>query len=121
MQDAEAAGEAPIEAYAQVLGDYIGSGTEDALYRASLLSRRCIDEGLGPEDIVALHFEALDQVVACCTPRERARAVSEAQQFLLEIMITYGVRYREYLEMRLLEGVQSAESRAELDHQRALD
>jgi signal transduction histidine kinase len=85
------------------------------------LSQRCIDAGLGPEDIVALHCEALDQVLAGAPPRSRLRASDDASQFLLEMMIGYGVRYREYVELKLTQSLRDAEARAELERHRALD
>jgi signal transduction histidine kinase len=109
------------DAYDAVLAEYLRSGSEDSLYRASLLSQGCIESGLGPEDIIALHFESLDKVLEGRSPLARARANSEAQQFLLEVMIAYGVKYREYLEIRLREGLRDAESRADLERERALD
>ena len=57
--------------------------------------------GLGPEDIIALHFESLDDILAAFSYREQRRAISDANQFLLEMMIAYGVKYREYLELRI--------------------
>src|SRR5581483_11226042 len=108
------------DAYDTVLAEYLRSGSEESLYRASLLSESCIENGLGPEDIIALHFESLDKVLAGRSPLERARGHSEAQQFLLEVMIAYGVKYREYLELRLQEGLRDAEARAELERERAL-
>ncbi len=32
---------------------------------------------LGPEDIIALHFESLDKVLRGCSPLERARAAAD--------------------------------------------
>jgi signal transduction histidine kinase len=110
-----------IDAYAPALDDYLKTHSEAALYQASMLSQRCIDGGLGPEDIIALHCEALDRVLADYPPRSRLRASDDASQFLLEIMIGYGVRYREYVELKLTEGLRNAEARTEREHQRALD
>jgi signal transduction histidine kinase len=110
-----------IEAYMPALDDYLKTHSEASLYQASLLSQRCIDAGLGPEDIVALHCEALDQVLAGAPPRSRLRASDDASQFLLEMMIGYGVRYREYVELKLTQSLRDAEARAELERRRALD
>ncbi len=57
-----------IDAYAPALDEYLKTHSEAALYHASLLSQRCIDSGLGPEDIIALHCEALDQVLNTYPP-----------------------------------------------------
>src|SRR5215216_7487493 len=79
------------DAYEQILATYLQTRSEEDLYRVSLLSQEFIDGGLGPEDIIALHFESFDRVLSGKTYRDRARAEIDAQQFLLEIMIAYGV------------------------------
>jgi signal transduction histidine kinase len=102
-----------------VLAEYLRTRSEDALYRASLLSQLCVNEDLGPEDILALHVASLDKLVARLPLAKRIRAQSDAHQFLLEVMITYGVQYRRYLELRLGERTRLAETDAALSHQRA--
>ena len=105
--------------YEEVLAEYLRSRSEQALYRASLLSQLCVNENLGPEDILALHVESLDRLVARLPLPKRIRAHSDAHQFLLEVMITYGVQYRHYLELRLGERTRLAETDAALARQRA--
>jgi signal transduction histidine kinase len=109
------------DAYEEILGDYLREHSEEALYRVSLLSQTLIESGLGPEDIIALHFESLDRAIGNLSQREQLRASSDAQQFLLEVMIAYGVRFKEYLELRLQEGLRDAEKRAAQERERALD
>src|ERR671929_795823 len=108
-----------IAAYEAALRDYLRTRNEAALFQASLLSQHFVESGLGPDDIIALHFEALEVVLGELTPREQTRTVSDAHQFLLEVMIAYGVRYKEYLELKLRESIREAEVRAELEQQRA--
>lgn len=107
--------------YAQALGLYLRTRGEDALYRASLLSQRYIENGLGPEDIIALHVEALNEVTSGQSYRERARAGGDALQFLLEVMIAYGIQYRDYIDLRLQEQARQSERQSRLveDAQRA--
>src|SRR5215212_5272690 len=93
----------PLDRYGQVLAEYLKSPGEQALYEASLVSQDLVHHGVGPEEIVALHMEALDQTLEGFTPREQARCVGHAHQFLLEVMIVYGLTYREYLEMKVRE------------------
>jgi signal transduction histidine kinase len=93
----------PLDRYGQVLADYLKSPGEQALYEASLVSRDLVHHGVGPEEIVALHMEALDQTLDGVAPLEQARCVGHAHQFLLEVMIVYGLTYREYLEMKVRE------------------
>ena len=121
MEIADIQATAFAETYGQVLSDYLKTRSEDALYRASLLSQTFVEQGVGPEEIIALHFEQLDQAIRSLTYREQARSIGDAHQFLLEVMITYGVQYKDYLELRMREGVQAAEERAEFERQRALE
>ncbi len=109
------------ESYISALEEYIATRAEGSLFRASLLSGHFVESGLGPDDIIALHFEGLERIMDQLTPRESARAVGDAHQFLLEVMITYGVKYKEYLELRLAESIRAAEARAEFEQQRALE
>ena len=105
--------------YPDVLAEYLRSRSEDALYRASLLSQLFVNEDLGPEDILALHVESLDRLVANLSFPKRIRAQNDAHQFLLEVMITYGVQHRHYLELRLGERTRLAETEAAFAQQRA--
>jgi signal transduction histidine kinase len=109
------------DAYEEILTEYIRTHSETALYQVSLLSSQLIEGGLGPEDIIALHFECCDRAMAGQSYRERARSEADSQQFLLEVMIAYGVRFKEYLEIRLRESMSDAQTRIEEERQRVLD
>jgi signal transduction histidine kinase len=106
------------DTYGQVLAEYIRTHSEDALYRASILSQTFIQRGVGPEEIIALHFEQLDKSMEGRTYREQARAIGDAHQFLLEVMIAYGVQYKEYLELRMRESLREAEERTAVEQAR---
>jgi signal transduction histidine kinase len=110
-----------VDSYTSILAEYFTHRAEQALYRASLLSQRFIDEGLGPEEIIAIHAEAVEAATAGLGYRERARASADALQFLLEMMIAYGVQYRAYLDLRLHEREREVEARLSLERQRVLD
>ena len=107
-----------VDAYVQILGGYFTNRAEEALYRASLLSQQFIEEGLGPEEIIAVHAEAVEIATRGSGYRERARASTDALQFLLEMMIAYGVQYRAYLDLRLREREHETEARLSLERQR---
>jgi len=96
--------ESPAEVYQRVLSAFCGSGSEESLYQASLLSQEFIAAGIPPDEIVALHAEAVGKVVRT----NDARGLVASQQLLLEVMIAYGVRYQEYAEMRLAEAGRAA-------------
>ena len=111
----------PSGRYQTALSDFLRHHSEDALYRASLLSQEFVENGLGPEEIIALHFEQVEAALTALSPREQVHAISDAHQFLLEVMIAYGVKYREYLELRLRESLREAELRASQERQHALE
>lgn len=119
--DAPLLEEDPAQVYARILGDYFTTRGEDALYHASLISQTFIENGLGPEEIVALHAEAVEEATRSLSYRERARAATDGLQFLLEVMIAYGVQYRRYLDFRLTERDRAAAAETELARQRTVD
>ncbi len=99
----------PAGRYAEVLNRYLAEPGERALYDASLLSRDLVRAGIGPEEIVALHVEALEQALGACSLRQQARCIGNGHQFLLEVMIAYGLAYSEYLELKVRERDEEAE------------
>jgi signal transduction histidine kinase len=111
----------PSDDYADALADYCHDRSESALYRASLLSQTFVESGLGPEDIIALHCESLDGVLKGRPAREQVLATSDAHQFLLEVMIAYGVKYKEFLELRLSQSLREAEARSARERERTED
>ena len=108
----------PADTYADALAEYCRDRSEVALYRASLLSQTFVESGMGPEDIIALHCESLDAVLEGRPARDQVLATGDAHQFLLEIMIAYGVKYKEFLELRLSQSVREAEVRSARERQR---
>ena len=109
-------------AYEAALARYVRTRSEAGLYEASLLSQGFVRAGLGPEEIIAMHADALAGALAGLSFREQARAATDAVQFLQEVMIAYGVNHREYLELRVAEHLRQAEAaRARADEaERAL-
>jgi signal transduction histidine kinase len=95
--------------YRTALTEYLNSRSEKSLYQASLLGQTCVDGGLGPEEIIALHAEALEHAFTVLTPRQVASAGVDGLQFLLEVMIAYGIQYQRYLELRLAEQARQTE------------
>jgi len=77
------ANETPNQAYYRILKEYCETSSEEVLYRASLMSERFISDGIAPEEIVALHQAAVQEVVKAYDPRN----LVASQQMLLEVMI----------------------------------
>ena len=120
----ESAGtESPEVRYGAILLDYCTTHEEEALYQASILSEDFIRAGTGPDEIVACHFDAVQRLLASddLPSVSRVRAMADAHQFLLEVMIIYGARYREYLDLKLDEAMRTAEMRLAFERQRAED
>lgn len=104
----------PLERYGEVLTDYLRTRSERQLLEASLLSNRFVEFGVGPDEIIALHIEALDQALGGLSFREQALAIGDSHQFLLDVMIAYGLKYREYVELKRHENERAAEERNDL-------
>jgi signal transduction histidine kinase len=108
--------------YREVLSDFCKTHSEEALYRASLLSATLIERSLGPDEIVALHYEGMQAIALdeSLPHSDRIRILNDAHQFLLEVMIAYGAQYKEFLDLRLAEAVRRAEN-AELGEREKLE
>lgn len=113
----------PEVRYGAILLEYCTTHEEEALYQASILSEDFIRAGTGPDEIVACHFDAVQRLLASedLPPANRVRAMADAHQFLLEVMIIYGAKYREYLDLKLDEAMRTAEMRLAFERQRAED
>jgi signal transduction histidine kinase len=114
--------EPTFEEYLRTLESYLTTRSEEALYDASRLSERFIRAGLGPEDITLLHCEAVQHLLEAegtGTQLDRLRGLGDAHQFLLELMITFGVKYREYAEVMVEERMREVEQTAQTDQERA--
>jgi signal transduction histidine kinase len=105
---------ATIADYTEALSEFLRTRGEAALYRASLISGAFVIQRIGPDEIIALHVEALESACRGMGQREQLLAATDALQFLLEIMIAYGVQHKEHLERRLTELADSNASRAEI-------
>jgi len=104
----------PLERYGEVLTEYLQTRGERELFEASLLSNQFVESGVGPDEIIALHVEALEQALHGASFREQARSIGDAHQFLLDVMIAYGLKYREYFELKRQESERAAQARDEL-------
>ena len=104
----------PLERYGEVLAEYLRTRGERQLFEGSLLSNQFVEAGVGPDEIIALHVEALDQALKGMSFRQQAQAIGDSHQFLLDVMIAYGLKYREYFELKKQESERAAEARDEL-------
>jgi len=86
--------------YREVLEGYLLHNAEEELYKASMLSKELIKNRVGPDEIVATHFESLNEIMNGFYPEKALIAYDNASTVLLELMMHYAVAYREYTEMQ---------------------
>jgi sigma-B regulation protein RsbU (phosphoserine phosphatase) len=81
--------------YRHLLRSYLKESSEKALYQAQLFSRKSILQQISPEEIISLHSEALKEILP-----DIQEEVLLSFDFLLEVMIDYGLAYQEHQSLR---------------------
>ncbi|QKY71214.1 PP2C family protein-serine/threonine phosphatase [Lentibacillus sp. CBA3610] len=84
-----------ISNYRNLLKHYIEIRDEQSLYGAEQLSKMFIKNNVPPEEIVNLHIQALEELYPDVPEYFR-----HSMNFLVEIMITYGIAYQENYSLR---------------------
>jgi diguanylate cyclase (GGDEF)-like protein len=86
------------EEYFSILQKYIAQQNETILYRASILGKEFMQQGIGPEEIVEVHSRAMQKTLALASPCQIPGITLNSFNLLLEIMMAYGLAYQEYME-----------------------
>ncbi|SEN90314.1 sigma-B regulation protein RsbU (phosphoserine phosphatase) [Mesobacillus persicus] len=81
--------------YRELLENYIKEQSEQALYAGQKFSRKTIEHKISPEEIVSLHKSLLMQMHP-----DLPDDVLNSFDILLEVMIGYGLAYREHQSLR---------------------
>ncbi|WP_071458906.1 PP2C family protein-serine/threonine phosphatase [Bacillus massilinigeriensis] len=81
--------------YRELLENYIKEQSEQALYAGQKFSRKSIEHKISPEEIVSLHKSLLAEMYP-----EVPESVLNSFDVLLEVMIGYGLAYREHQSLR---------------------
>jgi sigma-B regulation protein RsbU (phosphoserine phosphatase) len=81
--------------YRDILGNYINEQSEQALYASQKFSRKSIEHKIAPEEIISLHKNLLTEMYP-----EIPENVMHSFDILLEVMIGYGIAYREHQSLR---------------------
>jgi phosphoserine phosphatase RsbU/P len=92
--------------YRDILSSYLKDSNEIALYRGQKFSRNAIENQISPEEIINLHCKVLKDLFPDI-PQE----VIASFDFLLEVMMDYGLAYQEHQSLR----GQQFEIRAEME------
>jgi sigma-B regulation protein RsbU (phosphoserine phosphatase) len=81
--------------YKEILDSYIQTPNEQVLYQGQKLSRKSLENEISPEDIVSIHKEVIEEIHPDIPER-----VLHSLDFLLEIMISYGLALREHQTLK---------------------
>ncbi|MED3934475.1 PP2C family protein-serine/threonine phosphatase [Priestia megaterium] len=81
--------------YKDILGNYIQTQNEQILYQGQKLSRKSLENEISPEDIVSIHKEVIKEIYS-----DIPEKVLHSLDFLLEVMISYGLALREHQTLK---------------------
>lgn len=81
--------------YQEILSHYMQELTETALYQGQKFSRKAIEEQVPPEEIISLHRKVLQDLFP-----DIQQDVLHSLDFLLEVMMGYGLAYQEHQSLR---------------------
>lgn len=90
--------EAMQEKYKEILESYMKDQNEQALYLSQKFSRKSIEHKVSPEEIISLHRNALLELET-----EISEAILPSFDILLEVMMAYGIAYREHQNLRTIQ------------------
>lgn len=77
--------------YKKILSDYMADQTEKNLYIAQNFTRQLIQKNISPEDVVSIHKNAVEKLFPSRMSEEQF-----AYDFLIEVMVHYGMAHREH-------------------------
>ncbi|WP_329610146.1 PP2C family protein-serine/threonine phosphatase [Pseudalkalibacillus berkeleyi] len=84
-----------VERYEQFLSAYLSGRTEQALYKAQQFSRKMIEQNISPEEVINIHYTVLESLNG-----DIPEDVKDSFDFLIEVMMGYGMAYREHQILR---------------------
>lgn len=81
--------------YKDILTNYLNEKNERALYKAQQFSHLMLEQQISPEEVLSLHIEAIHSL-----HRDLPDEFYDTFDFLLEVMMGYGLAYREHQSLR---------------------
>lgn len=81
--------------YRELLRNYLNEQTETALYQGQKFSRKTIEHQIPPEEIISTHRKVLQELFP-----DIQKDVLSSFDFLLEVMMGYGLAYQEHQSLR---------------------
>ncbi|WP_194841551.1 PP2C family protein-serine/threonine phosphatase [Sporosarcina obsidiansis] len=77
--------------YKQMLDNYLRSQGEEDLYLGQQFSRSFIEKKIAPEDVISIHKTSIEELI-----KDLPSEVSVSFDFLIEMMIHYGLALKEH-------------------------
>jgi len=87
--------------YDVILRDFLIEGSEADLYSALNLGKICVEEEIGPDEIVGLHLSSIKKLVSESPQENLSKLFLKSLNLLVEVMVAYGLSYREYQEAKI--------------------
>jgi sigma-B regulation protein RsbU (phosphoserine phosphatase) len=87
--------EAIEQRYRHLLTKYISDLTETSLYQGQKFSRKTLENQVPPEEIVSIHRKVIQELYP-----DLPKDVFHSLDFLIEVMIGYGMAYQEHQTLR---------------------
>jgi phosphoserine phosphatase RsbU/P len=81
--------------YREILLSYLKESTEAALYQGQKFSRKAIEQQISPEEVIHAHCIAMKDLFP-----DLPKEVLSSFDFLLEVMMDYGLAYQEHQSLR---------------------
>ncbi|HET7579379.1 MAG TPA: PP2C family protein-serine/threonine phosphatase [Bacillales bacterium] len=81
--------------YEEILRDYLEQKNERALYKGQQFSRMMLEQQISPEEVLSIHVQAIQEIY-----RSLPEELIDSFDFLLELMVEYGLAYREHQSLR---------------------
>lgn len=81
--------------YKRILDDFLMNKSEQGLYLAQQYCKRLLENQVSPEELVSIHYSILERKYP-----DLPAHIKDSFEFLLEVMIGYGLAYREHQSLR---------------------
>ncbi|MBM7717572.1 sigma-B regulation protein RsbU (phosphoserine phosphatase) [Bacillus thermophilus] len=83
-----------VPKYKEIIRKYLNDKDENILYQGQKLSRKLIEHQIAPEEVISLHKSIMME------DNYSARKIIDSFDVLLEVMLGYGLAYREHQSLR---------------------
>lgn len=87
-----------LDNYKEILKTYISDQTEQALYLSEKFSRKLLEYKVSPEEMISLHKTSVMELEP-----DLPKSLLLSLDILLEVMMAYGLAYREHQSLRTIQ------------------